>query len=89
MPKTAEAYQRDAARFAQFLRDHDLPTDVMAITSRHVQAWANSMAGLAPSTIHRHAYATMLVRTGTDLRTKRQAVAALPIGQSALVGEAA
>jgi len=56
-PATIDAYRRDAERFVTFLREHRLPQQVREISSRHLQAWANSMAGYAPTTIRRRVYA--------------------------------
>lgn len=56
-PRTIDAYERDAEGFVRFLQQHRLPTDVGGISSRHVQAWANSMAGYAATTIRRRVYA--------------------------------
>lgn len=56
-PKTIEAYRGDAELLRSFLEKHRLPDEVGEITSREVQAWANSMAGLAPGTIRRRIYA--------------------------------
>jgi len=67
---TIDAYRRDAELFATFLRETHLPEQVGEISSRHVQAWANSMAGYAATTIRRRVYAirgffSFLQREGT------------------------
>jgi len=56
-PKTIDAYTRDGEGFRRFLEEHTLPREVTEISSRHLQAWANSMAGYAATTIRRRVYA--------------------------------
>lgn len=68
-PLTVEAYARDLARLERFLRGSRLPTEVGQISSRHLQAFAVSLSGLAPASIIRALNATSslfsyLVRSG-------------------------
>ena len=68
-PLTIQAYGRDLTRLHEFLRAHRLPTDPAEITTRHLEAFAISMSGLAPATIRRALNATSsffayLVRSG-------------------------
>lgn len=81
-PKTIDAYTRDGAKFKQFLEEHGLPRGVEEITSPDVQAWANSMAGCAATTIRRRVYSirgffSFLQREGT-IRVNPAAEVALP-----------
>jgi site-specific recombinase XerD len=81
-PKTIDAYRRDADGFGEFLLQHRLPTGVGEINSRHVQAWASSMAGYAATTIRRRVYAirgffSFLQREGT-IQVNPAADVALP-----------
>jgi site-specific recombinase XerD len=54
---TVEAYGRDLAKLHRFLQSHRLPTAVHQLTTRHIQAFAVSMSGLAPATIRRALHA--------------------------------
>jgi len=55
-PKTLEAYRRDGARFLRFVADHHLPDDPRDLTSRDIQAYANSLSGLSAASIRRMVY---------------------------------
>lgn len=68
-PGTIEAYGRDGARFLRFVTDHHLPDDPRDLTSRDIQAYANSLSGLSASSIRRMVYSlrgffTFLQREG-------------------------
>ncbi len=81
-PKTIEAYDGDGERFQQFLEHNDLPRGVGEITRHHVQAWGNSMADYAATTIRRRVYAirgffSFLQREGT-IQVNPAADVALP-----------
>jgi len=68
-PLTLEAYRRDLTRLRQFLVSHRLPTSPEELTSRHLQAFAISLSGLAPATIRRalnavSSFCAYLIRCG-------------------------
>jgi len=50
---TVSAYRRDLARLERFLGARNLPTEANAISTRHVQAFAVSLSGLAPASVNR------------------------------------
>jgi len=55
-PATLAAYGRDLQRFKRFLQDCRLPHDVRQIERKHIQVFANTIAGLAPATVRRRVY---------------------------------
>lgn len=68
-PQTIEAYRGDGARFLRFVADHHLPDGARDLTSRDIQAYANSLSGLSASSIRRVIYSlrgffTFLQREG-------------------------